>query len=239
MVALDLSGHGDSGHRPRYSFAGWAEEVVAVMERLPGQLPPIVTGHSMGGIVATLLALRYGDRLAGLVSIDSPLSHAGAAAFSRDNQVLGQPRRYASEAEALARFRLVPPQDLASPELLSHVARRSVTSGNGAGGWSWKYDAKVFSDHPTDRPENLLSALASLACPVGVIVGERSEVVSAADREWLKAMAREAGESSFAYRSIDGGHHLMFDRPLELVAAIREIIAGWKTRPEPAEGVSR
>lgn len=189
--------------------------------------------------MATLVALRHGGRLAGLVVVDSPLSHAGAAAFTRDNRVLGQPRRYASETEAVARFRLVPPQDLAAPELLSHVARRSVT-GEGAGGWSWKYDAKVFSDHPEDRPESLVTAFASLACPVGVIVGERSAVVSAADREWLEAMARkDADGSSFAYRSIDGGHHLMFDRPLELVAAIREIIAGWEVHPEPAEGVSR
>jgi len=240
VVTLDLSGHGDSGHRPRYSFAGWVEEVVAVMDRLPGRLPPIVVGHSMGGIVATLLAHRHGDRLAGLVIVDAPLSRAGAAAFSQDNQVLAQPRRYASGAEATARFRLLPPQDLASPELLSHVARHSVTSDGDAGGWSWKFDAKVFSEHPEDRPENLLDMLGSLTCPLGVIVGEKSEVVSAADRAWLAAMARKnAGDSSFAHRLIDGGHHLMFDRPLELVAAIGEIIAGWGVHPEQAEGVSR
>ena len=30
VLALDLSGHGDSGHRPHYSLELWTEEVVAV-----------------------------------------------------------------------------------------------------------------------------------------------------------------------------------------------------------------
>ncbi len=235
VVALDLSGHGDSGHRAHYSFAGWVEEVAAVVERLPGGLPPIVVGHSMGGMVATLFALEHGSRMAGLISIDSPLSKADAANFTKDNGVLAQTRSYSSRDEAVARFRLLPPQDVVADELLAHVARHSVAS-TGDGRWSWKFDAKVFLEHPEDRPKDLLGVLDSLVCPLGVIAAEKSDVVPESDRERIADLARTApAERPVVYWPIDGGHHLMFDRPLELVAAIRDTIEEWRSRRKTAE----
>lgn len=235
VVALDLSGHGDRGHRAHYSFAGWVEEVAAVVERLPGGLPPIVVGHSMGGMVATLFALEHGSRMAGLISIDSPLSKADAANFTKDNGVLAQTRSYSSRDEAVARFRLLPPQDVVADELLAHVARHSVAS-TGDGRWSWKFDAKVFLEHPEDRPKDLLGVLDSLVCPLGVIAAEKSDVVPESDRERIADMARTApAERPVVYWPIDGGHHLMFDRPLELVAAIRDTIEEWRSRRKTAE----
>ena len=73
VVALDLSGHGDSDRREQYSFDRWAQEVVAVAADGGVSGPPVVIGHSLGGSIAIGAATRYGDALAGIVVIDSPL----------------------------------------------------------------------------------------------------------------------------------------------------------------------
>ena len=45
-VALDLSGHGDSGRRDDYTLAAWTDEVVAVAEAA-GIERPVLIGHSI------------------------------------------------------------------------------------------------------------------------------------------------------------------------------------------------
>ena len=72
VVALDLSGHGDSGRRESYSFDAWAREILAVAAEA-GLDAPTVIGHSMGGVVTLRLAALHGSRIEGAVVIDSPL----------------------------------------------------------------------------------------------------------------------------------------------------------------------
>src|ERR1700744_6434369 len=71
VVAVDLSGHGDSGRREKYTLDGWAGEVMAVAAHAGFAGPPVVVGHSMGGFVALRTAVLYGADLAGIVVIDS------------------------------------------------------------------------------------------------------------------------------------------------------------------------
>src|SRR5258708_8053838 len=49
VVALDLSGHGDSGRRDAYSLDQWAMEVLSVAAAARIGTPPTVIGHSMAG----------------------------------------------------------------------------------------------------------------------------------------------------------------------------------------------
>ena len=76
VVALDLSGHGDSGRRDRYDMDTWAREVIAVAEHSCLPAPPIVVAHSMGGWVGITLAADHGDDLAGLILLDSMVAPA-------------------------------------------------------------------------------------------------------------------------------------------------------------------
>src|ERR1700733_12173753 len=52
-IAIDLSGHGDSGRRGSYNFDNGAREILAVAADAGLATPPVVIGHSMGGL-ATL-----------------------------------------------------------------------------------------------------------------------------------------------------------------------------------------
>ncbi|MFZ0190853.1 MAG: alpha/beta fold hydrolase, partial [Streptosporangiaceae bacterium] len=73
VVALDLSGHGDSGRRDSYTLDAWGREVLAVVADAGITTPPTVIGHSMGGLVTLRLATLVGSRIAGAVAIDSPV----------------------------------------------------------------------------------------------------------------------------------------------------------------------
>ncbi len=44
VVCVDLSGHGDSGHRPAYSLEQWTDEVMAVADVGGIAGPPVVVG---------------------------------------------------------------------------------------------------------------------------------------------------------------------------------------------------
>ena len=73
VLALDLSGHGDSGRRPRYSLDTWASEVLAVVAEAGDAASSVVIGHSVGGLVTLRLASLAGSQIAGAVAIDSPV----------------------------------------------------------------------------------------------------------------------------------------------------------------------
>lgn len=63
-IAVDLAGHGSSPRSRRYSPAAWAEDVVeSVAPHLAGP-PDLVMGHSLGGLVAALVAEQLAPRAA-------------------------------------------------------------------------------------------------------------------------------------------------------------------------------
>lgn len=74
VIALDLPGHGKSSKPDAssfdYSVTNLATTVGHAIETLKLK-QPIVVGHSLGGAVATQLALDFGGRIGGLVLIDS------------------------------------------------------------------------------------------------------------------------------------------------------------------------
>lgn len=67
VVTCDLRGHGESSvtHDP-YSVALLAEDVLRLMD-VSGFERVMLCGHSLGGLIALELALRYPDRLGALV----------------------------------------------------------------------------------------------------------------------------------------------------------------------------
>ena len=71
VVTIDLAGHGESGDgRASWTMPSFGEDVVAVVDDL-GLASLVLVGHSMGGDVIVESALRLGDRVAGLVWVDT------------------------------------------------------------------------------------------------------------------------------------------------------------------------
>ena len=138
VVAIDLSGHGDSGRNEKYTLDGWAAEVMAVGADAGFAGPPIVVGHSMGGFVALRTAGLYGAGLAGIVVLDSPVQDiTPEQQAARDERAFGPLRVYPTREAAISRFRPIPDQP-ALPYVRAHVAATSIHAVEG--GWSWKFD---------------------------------------------------------------------------------------------------
>jgi pimeloyl-ACP methyl ester carboxylesterase len=64
VIAVDLAGHGSSPRARRYSPARWADDVVETLEPVLTGAPDLVMGHSLGALVASLVADRLSPRTA-------------------------------------------------------------------------------------------------------------------------------------------------------------------------------
>ena len=228
VAALDLSGHGDSGHRDRYAFDLWTAELLAVIEAM-GMDRPVLIGHSLGGYVVTSFAARWSDRIAGAVVADSPFADmseiAASKAVGSDNPVaaFGRQSVYASADEAMERFRLYPPQPCGE-FIVRHIARASL--GPTDGGWTWKFDRRIFDSLDFGEP---MTALGAVTGPLAFIHGEASPLIAPAQRRRMTSLlGRE-----IPYIEIpEANHHLMLDQPLAFVVALRAVLETW-THSEP------
>jgi pimeloyl-ACP methyl ester carboxylesterase len=71
VVALNLAGHGASErNRSDWSIGNYGEDVATVVRQLQNR-QVILVGHSMGGDVALEATRRIGDRVIGIIAVDS------------------------------------------------------------------------------------------------------------------------------------------------------------------------
>jgi pimeloyl-ACP methyl ester carboxylesterase len=215
VLAIDLSGHGDSDRRDSYSFDLWSREILAVAKDAGITKPPVVIGHSMGGIVTLQLAALYGARIEGAVVIDSPVREpAPEERAARGDRVFGELRVYPTKEAILSRFRPVPDQPVLG-YIADHVAETSIREGGG--GWTWKWDPRVFG-----RGQELLP-LSKLDCRVALFRAEHG-ILSA---EMSHVMYDRLGRVAPLIEIPVAGHHVMLDQPIALVAALRTLLSDW------------
>lgn len=96
VITLDLAGHGKTpATRTDFSMASFGRDVAEVVAQLPADQPIVLVGHSMGGPVAVEAALLLGERVRGVIGVDTFASiglpkpsavenAARLAAFERD-----------------------------------------------------------------------------------------------------------------------------------------------------------
>jgi len=216
VVAVDLSGHGDSDRRDRYSLDTWASEVLAVVAEAGSAAASVVIGHSMGGLVTLRLATLAGPEIAGAVAIDSPVRDmAPEDRAARQHRAFGPLRVYPTPEAAVARFRPIPDQPTLA-YIADHVAATSIRAAGG--GWTWKFDPNVFArDHLT--PE----LLTRLDCRVALFRAEHGLVTPQQGEVLYDRLGRVAPVIEIPV----AGHHIMLDQPVALVAALRTLLADW------------
>ena len=221
VVAIDLSGHGDSDHRERYAFEQWTEEVIAVADAGGIEGAPVVIGHSMGGFVTIATAALHGDRLEGVIVCDSPVTAPDPEVESyRLREAFGSPRTYASVDEALIRFRTVPPQPNYLDYVVDHVARRSLRPVDG--GWQWKFDRRIFVQFDSMRGV-ALPYLSRVRCRFALLRSEQGLVTPDIGASMYEALGRVAPVIELP----EAGHHAMLDQPLVLLTALRTLLGDW------------
>lgn len=221
VAAFSFSGMGGSDWRTAYAMDVYADELLGAAEAaglFAARRKPMLVAHSFGCLPAMIAAERHPERFGGLVLIDLYLpSPDRPAAQSRERK----PRRYESLAEARERFILSPPQDCPHSFIVDFIALRTLRRVEGPGEtyWTWCTDpaASVRVPHEQHR-----ARLARLAVPLALIRGECSRLV---DHE-VDAHVRSVAPPGTLHVEIpDADHHVLLDRPLALVAALRTLIA--------------
>lgn len=216
VIALDLSGHGDSDHRDRYDLDTWGSEILGVAEAAGVTKPPIVIGHSMGGFVSLRLATLSGARLHGIVVIDSPVQDlTPEERAAHEERAFGPLHVHPTANDLLHRFHPVPDQPVLG-YIRDHIASHSIRRVEG--GWCWKFDPRVFG-----RPPLTPSLLTRLDCRVALFRGEHgilSEQMSA-------VMYDRLGRTAPVIEMPEAGHHVMLDHPLALVTGLRTLLSDW------------
>jgi len=211
IVAVDFRGHGRSEHPapPAYHFADYVGDVVAALDVL-GWPAPIIVGHSMGAYVGSTLAAHHPERVGALV-VGDMLTGWTEAMSERARVMAERPApTFATRDEAVARFRLTPPETRAPSDVLRHLAETALVERRD-GTFAFAFDRHVFLHPPLDP----WPFLPRIQCPALVVRGEHSAVMPRDAGERVAAAVKRA---SFVELN-NAWHHFVLDDPPAFAAA--------------------
>ena len=218
VVAVDLSGMGDSDHRETYDADCFALDILDLVEHL-GTGPAAVVGHSFGGrslLQACALDSASGThrRIAHAIVVDTKIRFPGDP--MPEALPVGGRGQYVDYESARRRFRLNPPQPVADDAMLDDLARHSLRHVDGH--WRWKFDTAS----PVGLPQDGHLLLPRIETLTDIVYGASSSIVARADAERCVAELHQ-GRGPVAIPL--AGHHVMLDQPIALVATLRALLA--------------
>lgn len=209
VVAMDLTGMGDSDHRYEYTSATYVDEILAVADAANLDSSTILVGHSFGGRMATKTVVARPERFGGLVLVDSGVHDPKEPERNLEDSSprAGRPKLYPSREIAESRFRLFPAQPNTNDYLLRYIAKHSVILVE-TDAYTWKFDS--------DLPIALKDVEASpkdyecLELPVSIIYGEKSESYTRATNDYTMSLIPEPLRTASI---ADARHHVFLDQP--------------------------
>jgi len=247
VASISFSGMGGSDWRKAYTFETFSTEIhdcakaAGLYEAAVG---PIYIGHSFGGSQVYYSAARHPERMRACVMVDTgfggPPTPEQMEAWRKEEEKQGRavsggwrglsqrtrPNRvYGTLAQALARFRFMPPQVPGNLYIADFIARRSLKKApmaDGAGeGWTWRFDPLFWAKLDRSALDN--AAAETAAAPLSHIYGDRSAII----QRHAGQVARFIPPGTPQIAIPDSEHHVMVDQPLALVAALRALLATW------------
>lgn len=223
VVAMDLSGMGDSGRREQYTMDHFVDEQILVAEDaglFDADRPPVIVAHSFGGFVTILTGALHGQRLGGVVIVDSPVSPPERRDDGPPRRELRPHRIYPDLASALARFRLAPDQPCENAYILDYIARKSLSKIDG--GWTWKFDPSIWTRFSIG---DMAERLRATRCRIALMRGEMSELMP---HEVGEYMFNLLGRQAPVVEIPQARHHVMLDQPIAFISALRALLADWE-----------
>jgi pimeloyl-ACP methyl ester carboxylesterase len=205
-IAWDMPGHGDSdppaGHR---SIADYAHALLAFLDAL-GIERAHVCGASVGGFIAIAFGLIAPERAASVLIAEAALRSADewARQWPRIEAMFAVPQQ--SREQVAPRFRALDAEVLARWNIDRHKA----------GGYRMVDVMWAIRDY------DVAAALAQLAVPAAVIIGDRGPVAD------CQARYRELLPHAAIEIIADAGHFPMIDDPAAFTAAVTRSIAAAK-----------
>jgi pimeloyl-ACP methyl ester carboxylesterase len=217
IIALDMSGSGDSDHRQQYRAHTFAKEIVETT-RDARLVTPVVIGHSFGGAMTRIAAHLYPDEFSGIVIVDSVIATRKG---SRIPPPMPRQRRriYPDLRQGMRRFRLRPPQPCTNQYVVDHIAAHSLKQS--ADGFEFKYDSAVFAKMPADEELPIAAAMVSaMKMPVGFIYGELSRFFPEVIVNELKSLIND----ELIFKVDAAYHHVFLDQPLAFIDTLNQLL---------------
>ncbi len=234
VVASSWSGMGGSDWRPAYTMDDLMGEMLSTLAATgldEGPVKPVVVSHSFGSFPGMAFAATHGDRIGGLMTIDSPfMSKEMRAKRDFGRPPSREPRDtlvYDSFEQALARFRLMPAQTAENLYVVDNIARhslREVKKADGSSGWTWRFDPFMWSRMKRREPAE---DLAAATCRLAVTWGSDSVLFP----DEVKTYVRQRAPRGTIFLEIpEAQHHVLIDQPLALVTAMRTVLGAWEAQ---------
>ncbi len=225
LVSIDLSGHGYSDALPHgYSLHELCYQLTRVIETL-GWPECHLVGHSLGGSIASMLAVANPDIVQSLTMIDSsgPLSEEADQLPGRMRRALKDrlhPQQFESrnfpskEAAIKARLKAAKMHP-SSARLIIDRQLRSTEEG-----FQWRFDSRwrhASSQYLTQ--EQVRALLGAIDCRTLTIIADDGYLLNRADTP-----DRLACLQSHKSITLPGHHHLHMDTPEPVAAAINRFL---------------
>ena len=218
VVAIDLSGCGDSDHRDEYSLEIFADEIKSVCDDM-GWAHADFIAHSMGGSISLNATSIYPKLFKSLTLLDSivVLPPEKVRGFSSGNSMIRADFIYDDKDSAIESFRLIPPQPCNNEYLLKHIAVNSFKQRDD--GWVLKSDGKIMK---TYQSKDLTDILMSNQCPIYIVYGLMSQIFTQDILDYTLYVGNIPDERVIG---IPGTmHHLFVDDPISTIEAIKKLI---------------
>ncbi len=239
FIALDWPGHGHSDHRPSgcdYQQLDYVDDLHQLIED-QGWQHVILLGHSMGGILSTIYAAVFPERIAAIVSIDAcgPL-YGDKTIDTIRHGIEGRQQRRARQKKAMAiPFGQLLEKRQAHTELpkamVELLLKRSVKTQNdhdvtAQSEVSWLTDERLRNSSLLRLTRTQARELmAGVDSPLLIIVANQGLLAkrgTVAERlNWFKQANVE---------NLDGGHHLHMQFSKQVFEKISKFLTELPTR---------
>lgn len=227
FVAIDLPGHGKSSHRPQgaqYNQADYLQDLYALIQQQEWD-KVIVLGHSLGGILATLFAGLFPERVAGVISLDAcgPLTkpESTTAEQMRDS-IINRHEKRRNRLRPVDLERAVEARCAVAdidPEQARVILSRNLTQ-DASGHRFWASDPRVRTRSTlrlTDQQAKTI--MQAITAPVLFTAASNSF------KDTAQAFAERADWFTNARcEQIVGGHHAHMEKPDETGPLIRQFV---------------
>lgn len=216
VLSLDQRGHGESEWpKPAaYGTEDFAGDLLAVMDAL-GVARMTFAGHSMGGHNTMGFAAWHPERVSAAVIIDARPALPPERLDRMHARGRRPPRLHPTVEHAVRSFHLLPPDTIADPALLAHVAREGLAARDG--GFKYRFDPACYAAR---KPVDNWTLLPRITAPTLVVRGEHSPVLP---RDMAGRMLAALPHASLV--EIPGAyHHLVLDAPAAFIRALDDFL---------------
>jgi pimeloyl-ACP methyl ester carboxylesterase len=228
VVAIDLPGHGLSPKRSidaHYHFVDWAYDVFELIEHLHWSSVSIV-GHSMGGMIGTMVASALPEQINRLILIDSlgfittapenARDQLREALFSR-RKISTKSKGYFSTHQQAVAARVLA-GGVTEAEALVLAKRGLQTNGEG---FSWRSDGRLRTASALRLSiDQALSFIQKIECPVLMVAGRQG-----ANMVKQNQSLYQPHFADIRCLEMDGGHHCHMTYPKTAARLVSDFLA--------------